>query len=379
MMKRILIVLILIATVLAACAPSVETLPGGNPNIVYFGRTDRSDSLHPKQWAAGGYFNVRFKGNYCVINISDEYYSDRRANLLEVAVDLISGTQVVITKDSVTNIVIGNAPQSVLDTLKGNVVKCFGDLHPNEYVATICRNTETAMGYTQVNWVSAPKILPCQPFNVYGTIEFIGNSITCGAEADTSLMPGSQYKWGDWHRAYYGYGPRTARNLGSAWSLVSVSGIGLIHSCCDMEVTMPQVYDKYILRNNQKPYKHELGTYLFCICLGQNDGIQDSTAFCDAYVDFVKQVVDFNMNGDMVTNWHVFLLTSPMADEPLREWPKKMLTAIEQRLQEVWPDRIHKYFFSRSWNSGGASHPSVEEHEQIANELTNFIQSILKK
>ncbi|MBR4327589.1 MAG: hypothetical protein IKP73_18910, partial [Bacteroidales bacterium] len=106
---------------------------------------------------------------------------------------------------------------------------------------------------------------------------------------------------------------------------------------------------------------------------------QDSTAFCDAYVDFVKKVVDFNMNGDMVTNWHVFLLTSPMADEPLREWQKKMLTAIEQRLQEVWPDRIHKYFFSRSWNSGGASHPSVEEHEQIANELTNFIQSILKK
>lgn len=376
-MKRILIVLVLITTVLAACAPSVVTLPGGHPNIVYFGRTDRSDSLRPKQWAAGGYFNVRFKGEYCVINISDEYYSDRRANILEVAVDLISGTQVVITKDSVTNIVIGNAPQSVLDTLKGNVVKCFGDLHPNEYVATICRNTETAMGYTQVNWVSAPKILPCQPFNVYGTIEFIGNSITCGAEADTSLMPGSQYKWGDWHRAYYGYGPRTARNLGSAWSLVSVSGIGLIHSCCDMEVTMPQVYDKYILRNNQKPYKHELGTYLFCICLGQNDGIQDSTAFCDAYVDFVKKVVDFNMNGDMVTNWHVFLLTSPMADEPLRDWQKKMLTSIEQRLQEVWPDRIHKYFFSRSWNSGGASHPSVEEHEQIANELTNFIKSIL--
>jgi hypothetical protein len=146
-----------------------------------------------------------------------------------------------------------------------------------------------------------------------------------------------------------------------------------------MEVTMPQVYDKYILRNNQKPYKDELGTYLFCICLGQNDGIQDSTAFCDAYVDFVKKVVDFNLHGDMVTNWHVFLLTSPMADEPLRDWQKKMLTSIEQRLQEVWPDRIHKYFFSRSWNGGGVSHPSVEEHEQIANELTNFIQSILKK
>ena len=298
---------------------------------------------------------------------------------MEVAVDLISGTEVVITKDSVTNIVIGNAPQSVLDTLKGNVVKCFGDLHPNEYVATICRNTETAMGYTQVNWVSAPKILPCQPFNVYGTIEFIGNSITCGAEADTSLMPGSQYQWGDWHRAYYGYGPRTARNLGSAWSLVSVSGIGLIHSCCDMEVTMPQVYDKYVLRYNQKPYKDELGTYLFCICLGQNDGIQDSTAFCDAYVDFVKKVVDFNLHGDMVTNWHVFLLTSPMADEPLRDWQKKMLTSIEQRLQQVWPDRIHKYFFSRSWNGGGVSHPSVEEHEQIADELSNFIRSILTK
>jgi len=378
-MKPILIAFALIATVLAACQRGPVTIPGGHDNIVYFGRTDFSDSLHPKQWAAGAYFSVGFEGKYCIINISDEYYSDRRSNLLEVSLDYFSLTQPVVTKDSVTNIVIGNPPDEMMKTLKGNVVRCFEnyfdttdvkDLH----AAVVCRNTETAMGYTQVNSVTAQHthrewLGPIWEF------EFIGNSITCGAEADTTLMPSKDYQWGDWHRAYYSYGPMTARNFRSSWSLVSVSGIGLIHSCCDMDVTMPQVFDKYVLRYNQKKYDSPHSPTHVFICLGQNDGIQDSAKFCNAYVDFVKQVDDFYRNDSV---YRYFLLTSPMADDELREWQKRMLTAIEQRLKEERFDNVSKYFFSRSWNSGGASHPSIEEHKQIADELTEFIKQSFK-
>ena len=45
-------------------------------------------------------------------------------------------------------------------------------------------------------------------------IEFIGNSITCGAAADVSEVPcGSGVDY-DQHNAYYAYGPRVARMLG---------------------------------------------------------------------------------------------------------------------------------------------------------------------
>ncbi len=377
-MKPILIAFALIATVLAACQRGPVTIPGGHNNIVYFGRTDFSDSLHPKQWAAGAYFSVGFEGKYCIINISDEYYSDRRSNLLEVVLDNYDRTQPVVTKDSVTNIVIGNPPDEMMKNLKGNVVRCFEnyfdttdvkDLH----TAIVCRNTETAMGYTQVNSVTAQHTFPNRLGRIWA-FEFIGNSITCGAEADTTLMPSKDYQWGDWHRAYYSYGPMTARNERSIWSLVSVSGIGLIHSCCDMDVTMPQVYDKFVLRYNQKKCDNPYSPTHVFICLGQNDGIQDSAKFCNAYVDFVKQVRDFHRDEP----FSYYLLTSPMADDELREWQKRMLTAIQQRLKDEGFHRVHKYSFSRSWNSGGASHPSIEEHKQIAEELTEFIDQTFK-
>jgi hypothetical protein len=67
-----------------------------------------------------------------------------------------------------------------------------------------------------------------------------------------------------------------------------------------------------------------------------------------------------------------------MADDELREWQKRMLTAIEQRLKDERFNNVSKYFFSRSWNSGGASHPSIEEHKQIADELTEFIDKTFK-
>ena len=46
-------------------------------------------------------------------------------------------------------------------------------------------------------------------------IEFIGNSITCGAAADTSEVPCGQGEYHDQHNAYYAYGPRVSRSLGT--------------------------------------------------------------------------------------------------------------------------------------------------------------------
>ena len=112
-MKPKLIALALIATVLAACQQEIRLtiLTGGDEHINYYGRTDFSDPQHPKQWAAGAYFSFDFEGDFCVVNISDEYNSNRRANMLEVVIDNLA-TQNVITKDSITTIAIGNKASS---------------------------------------------------------------------------------------------------------------------------------------------------------------------------------------------------------------------------------------------------------------------------
>lgn len=359
-----------LAVLLSACAQITET-PGGDSKITFVGRTDFTNPAAPRQWAPGGYFTFGFEGDECVICIEDENISPRRSNILEVAIDDLPSIP-VITKDSTTCIVIGQASDRAMNSAKGNIFKCFTDLPAGKHHVTVCRNTETAMGYTALQYIMAPKIFQWTP-ETNLRIEFIGNSITCGAEADTSMVPSSQYQWGDWHRAYYGYGPRTARKLGAQWSLVSVSGIGLIHSCCQMEETMPLSYDKFVLRYNQKPY--DFSTFkpdMICICLGQNDGIQDSTAFCTAYVDFVKKVKALNPQTKQV-----ILLTSPMDNGELTAWLRNMLSAVSQRLKDDGIPGVSTFSFSRAWNSGGVTHPSISEHEQIADELSNYIKSIL--
>jgi hypothetical protein len=58
-------------------------------------------------------------------------------------------------------------------------------------------------------------------------IEFIGNSITCGALADSSEVKCGQGVYLDQHNAYDAYGPRVARALHANYILSSVSGIGI--------------------------------------------------------------------------------------------------------------------------------------------------------
>src|SRR4029077_4929292 len=116
-------------------------------------------------------------------------------------------------------------------------------------------------------------------------IEFIGNSITCGTGSDLSEIPCGKGKWQDQHNAYMSYGAVTARTLGAQYHLSAVSGIGLMHSCCNMNIIMPQVFDKISMRNDTikwdfKMYQPNVVT----VCLGQNDGIQDSATFCKNYI-----------------------------------------------------------------------------------------------
>ncbi|MDJ1500004.1 hypothetical protein [Xanthocytophaga agilis] len=89
--------------------------------------------------------------------------------------------------------------------------------------------------------------LPAKPVR---KLEFIGNSITCGTVSDVSEILCDKNQWYDLHNAYMAYGPRTASELNAQWHLTSVSGIGLIHSCCNMDIVMPQVFDKVNQRAN---------------------------------------------------------------------------------------------------------------------------------
>ncbi len=105
------------------------------------------------------------------------------------------------------------------------------------------KNTEAQTGPVYIQKITGEHLHALTPGNA-PLIEFIGNSITCGAAADTSAMACGVGDYHDHHDAYHAYGPRVARWLGANYLLSSVSGIGVYRNWNSDGPNMPQVYEK---------------------------------------------------------------------------------------------------------------------------------------
>ncbi|HET7117428.1 MAG TPA: SGNH/GDSL hydrolase family protein [Hanamia sp.] len=278
-----------------------------NALIQYYGRIEKLNPTLPRFWAPGVYIKAKFDGNTCSFFVNDQVLYGNVHNYIEIVID--------------------GKPFRIQTKFVSNKISIKG-LKKGAHTITICKDTESGNGYLEFAGIQCKKILQLPP-KPSEKIEFIGNSITCGYGADIAEIPCGKGQWYDEHNAYMSYGPLTARALNAQWHITAVSGIGMIHSCCNMKITMPQVFDKVDQRDdsilwNFNDYIPDLVT----ICLGQNDGIQDSTIFCNAYVDFIKTI------RHKYENAKIILLTSPMADAALTKVLKNYLTSINDFLDE---------------------------------------------
>ncbi len=141
-----------------------------------------------------------------------------------------------------------------------------------KHTVEIYKATEATTGPIFIEKITGKNIKSINPFNA-ALIEFIGNSITCGADADTSEYKCGQGEYHDYHNAYYAYGPRVARMLKVNYILSSVSGIGIYRTWNMDSPSMPQVYEKARLITddttmwNFKMYSPKIVS----IALGTND------------------------------------------------------------------------------------------------------------
>jgi lysophospholipase L1-like esterase len=323
-----------------------------HPYIQYTGRIDYINPKLPRFWQPGVYITARFSGPDCAIILNDEILWGKNHNYLEIVVD-------------------GKAIR-VQTKAKRDTIIVAENLSADEHSLVVCKNTEANIGYLELVGIICKKLIKPSPKPVR-KIEFIGNSITCGAGADPSEIPCGKGVWQDQHNAYMSYGPTTARALNAQYHLSAVSGIGLMHSCCNMNIIMPPVFDKISMRNDTiawdfNKYQPDAVT----ICLGQNDGIQDSTAFCNNYIAFIKQLRGHYPKATLIC------LTSPMADASLAAFMKKTLTAIVNKENKSGDRKITSYFFSKQFHNGCDGHPDLAEHKVIAEELTAFIKKTMK-
>jgi hypothetical protein len=331
---------------------SLNYFPADNLNIQYTGRIDFSNPRLPRFWAPGVYIRAAFEGSSCDIVLHDEVLYGDSHNYIEIVVD---------DKD----------PLRIQTTGKENRITAARGLEAGRHTLTICKDTESGIGYLEFAGLYCEKLLDPGP-KPLRKIECIGNSITCGSAANLSPIPCGMGKWYDQHDAYMSYGARTARLLQAQWLLTAVSGIGLIHSCCNMNISMPQVFNKVNQRNDSllwdfKNYEPDVVT----ICLGQNDGILDSSLFCSRYIAFIQQVREHYPRAS------IFCLNSPMADERLNSVLKNYITGIVRYIQYNGEKKVYSFFFSKRYHHGCGDHPDLDEHRQIAEELSPFIRKMM--
>lgn len=216
-------------------------------------------------------------------------------------------------------------------------------------------------------------------------IEFIGNSITCGAAADPSETPCGTGVYHDQHNAYYAYGPRVARTLAVNFILSSVSGIGIYRTWNMNGPSMPQVYEKTDFQLDSKRL-WDFKTYrpaIVSIALGTNDLSKgdgkherppfDSAVFVNDYTKFVQLVKSKYPQATIA------LLSSPMINGERRIALQNFLAAVKETIDALYPSdkKVALYFFKPMQARGCSGHPDVEDHAILADELVPFFKSLL--
>lgn len=352
---------------------SEQWFEADNPKIEYMGRIDFSDPKAPRFWNPGVVVRFRFGGPQCRIVLHDQVPDEKVHNYVLVMIGGNLGVyRVKLAGQTDTLTVLGNG-KAWMDghALKSQVQSSSWSVKPDphgDHTVTICKLTE-GIGWMEFEGVFADALLPSAALPDR-KIECIGNSITCGFGSDASGIPCGRGEWFDQSNAWMSYGAQTARALKAQWHLTAVSGIGLIHSCCNMTITMPEVFDRMDPRGNQGDW--DFSRYqpdVVTVCLGQNDGIQDSATFCGAYVRFVGHLRRVYPSAQIV------LLTSPMGDAGLTSVLERYIGGVIGGCGDA---KVSSFFFSRQWTSGCAGHPDIREQLEIARELTEYLRTLMR-
>ena len=351
---------LLLILITSCVSPSKIQVPSILPaeSLIPVGRTDLKPG-NLELISSGAYFGFTFTGKTCSLYLSIPSWLER--NYIQYTIDGKYGERIQLTRDS--------SPIVIKAPTAGN------------HEVWIYKTTEAHTGGVFVNRIVATGIKSIQPASK-PMIEFIGNSITCGAAADPSQIPCGQGSYHDQHNAYYAYGPRVARALNTHYLLNSVSGIGIYRNWNSDGPDMPDVYDHNDFKPGGSPYPYnQFSPGIISIALGTNDLSNgdgkkprlpfDSATYVNDYVRFVKKL------HQRTPGAKIALLSSPMMNGERRILLQNCISAVKQQLEPEMPGMISLHFFQPMKAKGCTGHPDVQDHEVMANELVPFFKKLL--
>jgi len=254
-----------------------------------------------------------------------------------------------------------------------------------EHRLEIYKNTEAQSG--NILFAGTTAKLTTISFKKKKKIEFIGDSITCGAASDPSDIPCDKGEYMDHHNSYYAYGPRLSRTIGVDYLMSCVSGIGMYRNWNDEnkdEAIMPDIYQNlYLTKDPSKPkYDFAFQPDVISIALGTNDfsggdGKKERLPFnpekyVSNYINFIKMLYKHNPNVQIV------ITNSPMVGGERAVVFEDCLNKVKNAFAN---DKAHKpiqiFKFKPMTAKGCSGHPDVADHKVLADEYAPFLKSLL--
>jgi hypothetical protein len=326
--------------------------------IQYEGRVALKTDAAEFYWP-GTSATIRFKGTGASVTVSD--YNGQ--NYLDVIVDGIYSGKLKIDSTLKEYTLAHHLP--------------FGEHEVTIFKATQI-NREFKRGYTSFyKFTVKGDILPPKP-SMRKSIEFYGNSITCGHAVEDSS--GKDSGAPAFENNYFSYAAITARHFNAHYSCIAVSGIGLFSGY--RTFTMPEIYD---LRNpfeNSDKWNFSLfQPDVVVVNLLQNDeGVitrpasdqfkklfgttpPNETFIVEKYAGFIKKLRIRYPKASIICVLGDMAITKPGS-----VWPgyvKKAVASLNDR-------KVYSYFFRYKGTPG---HPNVKEQQDMADELIGFIRA----
>jgi len=341
---------------------NADTLPA--TSLQPYGRFIIDQSQNLELISSAVHFGFSFTGSQCQIDASIP--DENGHNYLQYELDGVYQKRIKISGQAAEPIII-TAPTA------------------GKHTVWIYKATEAHTGPIIIQKITGHNLKSLQKPEA-PTIEFIGNSITCGAAADPSEVPCGTGQYHDQHNAYMAYGPRVARELKTNFVLSSVSGIGVYRNWNSNGPTMPQVYEKVDFQENN-PQRWNFTTFtpqVVSIALGTNDFSRgdgkkerlpfDSAAYVNNYIGFVQLV------KSKYPQAQIALLSSPMINGKDRRTLQNCLTAVKTKIDALHPAEkpVALHFFQPMQAKGCSGHPNVEDHAVLAQELVPFFQKLIR-
>jgi hypothetical protein len=363
-MKRIFLLMIVVAGLaagLAGLAAPVENLPGSALTVYGRGLVNGSGMELIGSVAHVGF---SFVGKTCEVDILVQGRATH--DYVQYVVDGVYAEKLRINGGDMRSLVIKTSSAGM-------------------HQVWVYKATEAMAGPVLIAGVKGSGVKPLRE-PAGAVIEFIGNSITCGAMSDTSVSPCAVGDYVDHHNAYYAYGPRAARALGVGYILSSVSGIGIYRNWNSDGPTMPQVYERVGLdpSDGRRWDFGQVRPKVVCIALGTNDFSHgdgrrarlpfDSSKFVSTYIQFVQLV------KSKYPEAQIALLSSPMVHGAEGLFLDRCLRAVKRAIDGSYPSGklVAVFDFAPMQASGCGGHPSVADHAVLAQELVPFLKGLLR-